>query len=242
VYTNYACRVFRRRFATRLIPGRLLRRYKRFLVDVRLDDGREVTAHTPNTGSMLGCSTPGSRVYLSEADRPERKLKFTLEMVRVGRIYVGVNTLLPNRLVPDAVAARAIPELCRHDAIRREVKVGDSRLDLLLCGPGSRRTYVEIKNVSLVQAGVALFPDARSERGRRHLEELARLRRRGHRAVIFYLVQRADAELLRPAEAIDPEYAAALRRAVRRGVEPLAYRARVRRDGIRIERRVPVEV
>jgi sugar fermentation stimulation protein A len=234
--------VFIHRFPTALIPGRLLRRYKRFFVDVALDDGREVTAHTPNTGSMLGCSTPGSRVYLSEADRPERKLKYTLEMVRAGRIYVGVNTLVPNRLVHDAVAAGAIPELRGHDALRREVSVGQSRLDLLLEGPGGRQTYVEIKNVSLVQGGVALFPDARSERGRRHLEELARLRRRGHRAVIFYLVQRADAQRLRAAEAIDPEYAEALRAAVKRGVEPLAYRARVRRDGIRVEQRIEVEV
>jgi sugar fermentation stimulation protein A len=237
--------VFVHRLEGPLVAGRLIRRYKRFFVDVELEeDGRVVTAHTPNTGSMLGCSTPGSRVYLSLARRASRRLPYTLEMVRAGRIYVGVNTLVPNRLVHAAVVAGAIPELVGYAKAQREVRVSDeSRVDLELTGgERSRRCYVEIKSVTLVEDGVALFPDARTDRGRRHLEELVRLVRAGHRGVIFFLVQRADGEQLRPAEAIDPRYADALRVAVRRGVEALAYRARARRDGIRLERRIPVVV
>lgn len=232
----------RYRFDAPLIPGRLLRRYKRFLVDVELGDGRRVTAHTPNTGSMRGCSEPGSAVYISRATRPGRKLDYTLQMIRVGRIWVGVNTLLPNALVHDAACRDAIPELAGYAAARREVKISDSsRIDLVLTPAGDGAPcYVEIKNVTLVDGRTARFPDAQTERGRKHLRELERLAQEGSRAVIFFLIQRADCDRFQPADDIDPDYGRLLRRAAGGGVEALAYRARARRDGIRLEVRVPV--
>ena len=228
------------RFAAPLLEGTLVRRYKRFLVDVRLQNGHVVVAHTPNTGSMRSCSAPGSRVYLSRAANRDRKLRYTLEIVEAGGTLIGVNTLVPNRLVERAVRAGAIPELAGYPEVRREVPVGESRIDLEL-GP-SPRCYVEIKNVSLGEGVVARFPDAVTERGRRHLEELRGCVAAGHRAVIFFLVQRSDCDHLEPADAIDPDYGRALRRAVAAGVEALAYRAAVGLDAITLERRLPVRL
>jgi len=235
-----------------LIPGTLIRRYKRFLVDVRLQHGEQVVAHTPNTGSMTGCSDPGSRVFLSRSPNPGRKLPLTLEIVQTkGGVMVGVNTLLPNRLMHHALLQHAVPELAGYDAVRREVAVGPaatsgqraphSRLDLML-GRSPPLCYVEIKNVTLVLDGAAAFPDAVTTRGRRHLTELETLAQKGHRAVILFLVQRADCDSLRPADDIDPEYGAALRQAVCSGVEPLAYQAAVSPAGIGLWRAIPVEL
>jgi len=230
------------RYPGPLLQGTLVRRYQRFFADVRLRNGHVVTAHTPNTGRMLGCSAPGSRVWISRADPARRRrLRYTLEIVEAGAVLVGVNTLLPNRLVERAVLERAIPELAGHGPPRREVRVGRSRIDLVL-GREAPLCYVEIKNVTLVEGGVARFPDAVTERGRRHLEELARLVQRGHRAVTFFLVQRADGQRLRPADDIDPRYGRALRRAVRRGVDVLAYRAAVSPRGVALADRIPLEL
>ncbi len=226
-----------------LVPATLIKRYKRFLVDVRLDNGDEVTAHTPNTGTMLGCSAPGSRVYLSPATNPKRKLPFTLEVVDAGPSLVGVNTLLPNRLLYQATSAGLPAELTGYEAVRREVKVGErSRIDLMLQQPGRRRCYVEIKNVTLARHGVACFPDAVTERGRKHLEELALLAREGRRAVILFAVQRNDCRSLAPADDIDPEYGRVLRRVVEGGVEALAFHLEVSVEGVRLGRRLPVEL
>ncbi|MBD3336422.1 MAG: DNA/RNA nuclease SfsA [Candidatus Eisenbacteria bacterium] len=218
-----------------LVPGRLIRRYQRFLADVELEDGGRITAHCPNSGSMLGCDRPGARVYLSRNGEPRRRTAFTWEMIRVGRVWVGINTHHANRLVNAALEQRLIPAVGGYDRVRREVRWGSrSRFDFLLEG-AREDCFVEVKNVTLAAGGVAAFPDAVTLRGRKHLEDLARLvclrRRKPARAVILYIVQRSDAAVLRPAEEIDPEYAAALRRAVARGVTPLVIRTRVTPKG-----------
>jgi sugar fermentation stimulation protein A len=237
------------KFAAPLVEGTLLRRYKRFLADVELAQGGVITAACPNTGSMLGCCEPGSRVWLSESDSPTRKYRHTWEMVEVrasGRksaVMVGINTGLPNRIVAEAVESGAIAELAGYASIRREVAFGEerSRVDLLLESPARQPCYVEVKNVTAAVAdGVALFPDAVSERGARHLRELMRLKGRGLRAVQLYCVQRADVREVQPADAIDPAYGRTLREAIAAGVEVLAYRAKVTPRAIALVDRVPV--
>ncbi|MCB9727814.1 MAG: DNA/RNA nuclease SfsA [Deltaproteobacteria bacterium] len=230
-------------FAPPLVPGVLSRRYKRFLADVRLDDGREVTAHCMNTGAMTGCQEPGSRVWLTPHDDPRRKLQWTWRLASDGDVLVGVDTQLPNALVTAAVSANAVPELTGYTSLRREVRYGErSRIDLLADGhPDDRRPcYVEVKNVTLVSGGTALFPDAVTARGLTHLRELGAMVRAGHRAVMVYVVQRGDAERFAPAEAIDPAYAAGLREAVAGGVEAVALRCRVRPTDVALDRALPV--
>jgi sugar fermentation stimulation protein A len=219
-------------FPSRLIRGTLVRRYKRFLADVRLPNGEMVTAHCTNTGSMLGCNEPGSVVYLSLSPNKGRKLAYTWEMIQIKRSWIGINTFHPNRLVAEAVEAGAIPELCGYQLIRREVKVSaHSRLDLCLEG-NDGRCYVEVKNVTLSFGGAAAFPDAVSERATKHLKELIRLKRKGHRAAIVFVIQRGDCEHFRPADEIDPEYGRWLRKAAKAGVEILPYVAKVTPKGI----------
>jgi sugar fermentation stimulation protein A len=232
------------RFASRLVEGRLIRRYKRFLADVQLA-GEVVTAACPNTGSMMGCAEPGSRVWLSEHDSPTRKYRHTWELVEVKGskpVIVGINTLKPNALVAEAIAAGAIPELAGYANVRREVAFGEerSRIDFVLEGD-SGPCYVEVKNVTAAASkGVALFPDCVSERGARHLRELMRLKAAGFRPVQLYCVQRGDVNEVRPADGIDHEYGRTLREAIAAGVEVLAYRARVTPEEIRIARRIAV--
>lgn len=223
-----------------LVEGTLLRRYKRFLADVELVNGETVTAHTANTGTMLGCSEPGRPVWLSHHDVPTRKLKYTLEMIAMPTAVVGVNTGVPNKLVRTSVLAGRVPELPLPEVARPEVTRGDSRLDLLLSDPGRPDTLVEIKNCSLVEDGTALFPDAVTARGAKHLGELADIAAGGERAVLFIVVQRGDAFRFSPADRIDPEWGRVLRRAMEAGVELLVYRAAVDLDGIRLDRRLPV--
>jgi sugar fermentation stimulation protein A len=220
------------RFTAKLIRGTLVQRYKRFLADVRLPSGEIVTAHCTNTGSMLGCKEPGSVVYLSLSPNKGRKLAYTWEMIQIKRTWIGINTLHPNRLVAEAIEAGAIPELRGYDVIRREVKVSaHSRLDLCLEGR-SGCCYVEVKNVTASFNSAAAFPDAVSERATKHLKELIRLKRKGHRAAIVFVVQRGDCDHFRPADEIDPEYGRWLRRAVKAGVEALPYLAKVTPKGI----------
>ena len=226
------------RFPTPLVPGRLVRRYQRFFADVRLTDGRLVTAHCPNSGSMLGCKEPGSPVYLSPQTGRGRKLAWTWEMVRIGRTWVGVNTLWPNRLVVEAIEDGTLGELQGYAGIRREVRVSPrSRLDLLLEG-GSGRCWVEAKNVTFRVGRLAAFPDAVTERGTRHLRELIRLARAGQGAALVFVVQRGDCVAFRPAYEIDPEYCRWLHRALDAGVEVLPYVARVTPRGITLARRL----
>lgn len=225
-----------------LTEGTLVRRYKRFLADVLLPDGRTVTAHTPNTGSMRGCSEPGRRVWMSRHDGRGRKYEHTLEMIEMDHGLVGINTGVPNRLVKTAALAGLIPEFGTVAEAKSEVKTGGSRLDLLLRNGEGRITFVEIKNCSLVENDTAFFPDAVTERGRRHLEELGELASRGTGAVIFLLVQRKDAIAFRPADHIDPEWGKALRAAVKTGVRLIAYQADLNLREIRLGKKLPVEL
>jgi sugar fermentation stimulation protein A len=226
------------RFSTRLIRGTLVQRYKRFLADVRLPDGQIVTAHCTNTGSMMGCKEPGSPVYISRSDKEGRKLLYTWEMLQINRAWVGINTMHPNRLVAEAVETGTISELSGYNTIRREVLTRPgTRLDLSLEGKNGL-CFVEVKNVTLAIDGVAAFPDAISERGTKHLKELIRLRRKGHRAAVVFVIQRQDCHSFRPADEIDAEYGRWLRRAVKAGVEALPYRAKVTPRGIFLTQRI----
>ncbi len=221
----------------------LLRRYKRFLADVRFPDGQETTVHVPNTGSMRGCSDPGSRVWLSSSSNPSRKYRQTLEIVESGGVLAGVNTSRSNFLVREALDEKLVDPLSSYTAIRAEQCFEDSRFDFFLEGTGIP-CWLEVKNVTLVEDGVAVFPDAITKRGRKHLLTLESALRQGYRAVIFYLIQRKDGHHFAPAEHIDPTYAQILRHAFHAGVEVLAYRADVSPRGIRIrsDQQVPVQL
>ena len=222
-----------------LTPGVLLRRYKRFLADMEVG-GKTITAHCPNTGSMLGCSEPGRTVHLSRHDSPKRKHSYTWELIRMDSSLVGVNTARTNAIVREALVGRNIPNLSHYDKVRSEVKLGrDSRIDLLLQGPGAPDYYLEVKNCTLVRNGAAGFPDAPSARGRKHLLELARLAQAGRPAGVLFLVQRMDARSFSPAGDIDPEYARLLRRGNELGLDVLAFDATVELSGIRIRHELP---
>lgn len=220
------------KFETPLITGKLIKRYKRFLADVELDDGKVVTAHCANSGSMLSLNVPGSRVWLTPNDNPKRKLKFTWEIIEIitgdKSALVGINTQHPNRIVSDAIAAGEITELGGYDNLKREVKYGEnSRIDILLSSEGKPNCYVEVKNVTmkrdLAPSTPAEFPDAVTARGAKHLVELANMVKAGHRAVMFYLVQRTDAKSFTLAPDIDPTYSAEFTKAIAAGVEVAAY-------------------
>ena len=223
-----------------LLRGTLVRRYKRFLADVRLDGGETVTAHCPNSGKMTECAEPGRPIYLSRSDNPKRKLKFTWELIEMPDSLVGVNTQTPNRLVAESIRQGRIPELDGYDDIHREVAVGqNSRIDLMLQRAGGDTCLVEVKNCTLVKNGVAAFPDAVTARGRKHLGEMARQSKRGIRCVGVYLIQRMDAEVFTPADDIDPEYGKLLRKHQGREIEVLAYDVDLDLDGISVRRRLP---
>jgi sugar fermentation stimulation protein A len=230
------------KFTKKLVEGRLIRRYKRFLADIQLP-GEVITAACPNTGSMMGCADAGSRVWLSESGSLTRKYRHTWEIVEVGQVMIGINTSLPNALVAEAIGDGTIAELAGYASLRREVAFGEerSRVDMLLENPGRQPCYVEVKNVTAAASrGVALFPDCVSERGSKHLRELMRLKAAGLRPVQLYCVQRGDVKEVRPADGIDPQYGRTLREALAAGVEVLAYRANVTSREIRIEERIPV--
>jgi sugar fermentation stimulation protein A len=224
------------------IEGRLVRRYKRFFAEVELADGTLVTAHCPNTGSLKGCLAEGSRAILRDSQDLERKLRYVFQAVEIGGTLVNVDTGLPNRVVHEAVLAGAIPELAGYDEARREVRYGEnSRIDLLLSRKRSQELcYVEVKNTTLAEGPLALFPDAVTERGLKHLHELSAMVAGGHRAVQFFFVSRDDVTSFAPADAIDPAYGAALRAAARAGVEVLAYSARVSPEALDVQRRLQV--
>lgn len=227
-----------------LLEGRLVRRYQRFLADVETADGL-VTAHCSNTGSMQGCKDAGMRVWLSPADNPERKLRWTWELVETAPgVIVGVHTGRSNGLVREAIEAGTVPELAGYPTIRPEQKYGEgSRIDLLLQAPGRPDCYVEVKNVTAaVDGGVGYFPDAVTTRGAKHLREMSAMVAAGSRAVLVFCVQRGDVTEVRPADHIDPAYGHALREALAAGVEVIALGATVTPEGITLERRLAVVV
>lgn len=222
-----------------LLAGRLVRRYQRFLADVELTDGRIVTAHTPNTGSMQQCAVPGHRVLLSMSANPARQLPYTWELVEVNGHWADVNTLRANRVVEEALRTGAIPELAGY-SVRPEFAWGMSRFDFLL-ERADQRTLLEVKNVTLCcGAGVACFPDAVTARGQKHLRELLQAKGEGWRTAVLFLVQRGEAQSFTPADAIDAEYGRLLREAVVGGVEALAWRTLVTPEQVRIDRALPV--
>ncbi len=228
-----------------LLPATLVRRYKRFLADVVLEDGREMTLHCPNTGSMRNCSEPGWRIWYSESDNPKRKYPGTWELVEIAGSYLAcVNTGRANALVEEAVREGVIPALQGYAQIRREVAYGAerSRIDLLLEGDQGR-CYIEVKNVTLQRAGTAgAFPDAVSARGTKHLRELMAVVAAGDRAVLLFCVAHTGIETVQAAGDIDPLYAQTLRAAVAAGVEVYAWQVAMDTRGMRIEREVPVFV
>lgn len=235
------------RFSPPLVHGRLIKRYKRFLADVTLDDGTITTVHCPNPGGMIGLDTPGSEVWLSRSTNPKRKLPLTFEIVRTEGGLVGINTGHPNGLVEQALRAGRIPELTGYDEIRREVPYGkNSRIDLLLAGQGRPICYVEVKNVHLkrdprLDGGPAEFPDSVTKRGTKHLMELAEQVTHGHRAVMVYVVQRADCDSFRIAADIDPAYDKALHEALNRGVEAVCYACNVTPEAIELTGPLTIE-
>lgn len=230
-------------FWPKLISGNLLKRYKRFLADVKLTNGETVTAHCPNSGSMTTCCEPGRPVYLSFHDDPKRKLKYTWELIEMPDSLVGVNTRVPNLLVEQTLKGGGVDDLAGYDQIKREVKTGNnSRLDFLLSGKNKNRCFVEVKNCTLVKDRVAMFPDAVTARGLKHLGELQRLVLNGCRGVIFFLVQRMDADGFRPADQVDPAYGEKLRRCVSDGVEIMVFDVRIDMQKISLNRKLPYEL
>lgn len=223
------------------LQGTLIKRYKRFLADVEMPDGEVLTAHCPNTGSLKGCLQPGARVVLRDSQNPNRKLPLTLQTIEVEGTWVNVDTGLPEALALEAVQNDAIPALRGYESVRTQVKYGqNSRIDLLLESEKKGRCYVEVKNTTLVEGQRGLFPDAVTERGRKHLYELADMVDSGHRAVMLYIVSRADVKSFGPAAEIDPAYTAALAEVMERGVEALAYSTVVEPDRFELGQKLRV--
>ena len=234
------------RYHPPLIPATLIRRYKRFLADVTLESGDEITVHTPNTGSMMGCSDPGSRIWLRDSNNLKRKYRYSWVMSQNSEgILIGVDTMLPNKLVSEAIQNGTVAELQGYTEITREVPYGkeSSRIDLLLTAPDKTDCFVEIKNVTAsTEKGVAMFPDAVTTRGAKHLRELMEVVKEGGRGVIFFCIQRTDARSFRPANEIDPEYSDTLKRAIKSGVEALAYRAEITPEEVELKYPVPLQI
>lgn len=231
------------RFQTPLVPGRLIRRYKRFLADIELESGEVITAHCANPGAMLGLKDEGMKVWLEPNDDPKRKLKYGWRLVELpGDHWVGIDTAVPNRVVKEALLARQVPALAAYGTVRPEVKYGQkSRVDFLLSEPGLPDAYVEVKNVHLLrESDWAEFPDSVTKRGARHLEELSDMVAQGHRAVMLYVVQRTDCGRFRLAADLDPAYAAAFDAARAAGVEILCHACTISPEEIRLDRALPV--
>jgi len=226
-----------------LTHARLVKRYKRFLADVVLDDGTETTAHVANSGAMLGMNAPGIEVWLSHSDNPKRKLAWSWELAHVDGGLVGINTSHPNAIAAEAIAAGKIPELVGYASLRREVTYGkNSRIDILLEDESRPKCYVEIKNVHLKRGEAAEFPDAVTARGTKHLAELSDMVAEGHRAVMLFLVQRQDCSYFSPAADIDPTYAKALHKALAAGVEVLCYACRLSLEEIVVADPLPLRI
>lgn len=230
-------------FQTPLIPARLIRRYKRFLADIRLEDGREVTAHCANPGSMMGLAKEGMKIWVEPNDDPKKKLKYGWRLVdHENGHFTGVDTTVPNRALKAALLAGEVPELADYKTVLPEQKYGEkSRIDFLLRQDGQADAYVEVKSVTLSrQVGLAEFPDSVTARGTKHLGELAAMVAQGHRAVMFYLVQRTDCDRMSVAADIDPTYAAAFETARAKGVEVMCYDTQIAPAGVELGKPLPV--
>lgn len=232
------------RLPTPLLRGRLVKRYKRFLADIALDDGREITAHCANPGSMLGVAVEGAPAWVSEHSDAKRKLPFSWQLTQIDGVLIPINTSNPNRIVEEALADGVIAELAGYAQTRREVKYGEkSRIDFLLEDPRKGACYVEVKNVHLSRTpGLAEFPDSVTARGAKHLRALAAVKEAGARAVMAFVVQRSDCRRFRPAPDLDPAYAQALNDAVAAGVELLCYDCEVSTAEVVLRRAVEIDL
>lgn len=226
-----------------LVKARLIKRYKRFLADVILESGEQVTVHCPNTGAMTGCAEPGSKVWLSTSDNPKRKYSNTWELVQTPENYMAcIHSAKANDLVKEAIEAGVIKELQGYDSIRTEVKYGKekSRIDLFL-ERDAQQCYIEVKSVTLLlDDSLGVFPDAVSDRGRKHLRELIEMVQQGHRAVLFFCVQHTGIKRVAPADAIDQKYGDTFREAIAAGVEVLAYQADISPELICLHKPLPI--
>ncbi len=225
-------------FKEKLIPGKLIQRYKRFLADVVLDDGTVVTAHCTNSGSMKSCIEAGAPVFLTPVNDPKRKTKFTWEMIYLNGGWIGINTSVPNLLAFEAVRDGTLDRLKGYTSVKREVTFGDSRFDLFAENE-HEKCFIEVKNVTLKEWTFARFPDAVTTRGRKHLETLINVKQQGMRAVMLYVIQRMDVEKFAPAADIDPNYAETLKKAVAAGVEVIPVQAAVSPERIEIVGEIP---
>lgn len=228
-------------FPDKLVHGRLIKRYKRFLADIELDNGEIVVAHTANSGSMKSCLEEGAEVYLTYVDDPKRKTNYTWEMIKINDSWVGINTAVPNLLVYEAVRNQEIKTLTGYTDVKREVRFDDSRFDVFALND-KEECFIEVKNVSLKVDNYARFPDAVTIRGRKHLNTLMKVKKEGKRAVMVYVIQRLDVDVFAPAVDIDPEYAETLKKAYENGVEIYPIRAIVSPEKIVLDDILPFEL
>jgi len=228
-------------FKKKLVAGKLIKRYKRFLADVELQDGTIVTAHCTNSGSMKTCIEKGAPVYLTPVSDPKRKTKFTWEMIFLNDGWIGINTSVPNLLAFEAIRDGEIERLKGYTAVKREVTFGDSRFDIYAENHWEK-CFIEVKNVTMKVGEFARFPDAVTTRGRKHLETLIRVKKQGIRAVMLYVIQRIDVEKFGPAADIDPAYTKSLKKAYKSGVEIIPVQAKVTPSDIEIIRELPFEL
>ena len=229
------------KFNRPLTHGTLIQRYKRFLADVKLDDGQVATAHCTNSGSMKSCLEEGAEVYMTPVDDPKRKTKYTWEMIKINGNWVGINTNVPNRLAFEAIESGEIKKLSGYDKVKREVTFENSRFDIY-AENSKEQLFVEVKNVTLKNGNYALFPDAITKRGKKHLESLIRVKEQGIRAAMLYVIQRTDVEVFAPAWSIDPDYAKTLKKAYDKGVEIIPVQAKVTPEEIYISKELPFKL
>jgi sugar fermentation stimulation protein A len=222
-------------FDSPLLRGRLIKRYKRFLADIELEDGKIITAHCPNSGAMQGLTTGGTPVWVSISSNPSRKLPYTWQMAEVDGVFVGMNTSNPNHLVEEAIRNGTLSELQGYQKLQREVSYGkNSRIDILLSNSDEPFTYVEVKNVHLKRGKIAAFPSSVTARGAKHMGELSEMVRKGHKAYVVYVIQRNDCEGFEIAKDIDPNYGEETLKAIKNGVQPLVYACEVTPNAITI--------
>ncbi len=222
------------------ISGKFVKRYKRFMADIQLDGCAEVvTAHCANSGKMKDILIPDSPVILSKSPNPDRKLKYTWEMIQIDGEWIGANTHNPNKIVESALNNREIPEFSHYDHIKREVKYGkNSRIDFLLSKDGEKDLYLEVKNVHLKVGQTAQFPDTVTERGTKHLYELIEMKKQGFECAVFYMIQRSDCVDFSPARDLDENYATAYDEALEHGVQMIPYSCLVSPQEIKIHKRL----
>lgn len=238
------------KYQTQLTPGKILKRYQRFLADIRLESGEIITAHTPNTGSMKTCWEPEWSVLLSYHNSPNRKLKYGLEMTNNGKTWINVNTSLTNKIALEALQNKKIPELAHYQFFKPEVKIGQSRIDILAFNApednhklATEKCFIEVKNVTLLgENNTALFPDAVSTRGQKHLKELIEIKKAGNDSAMLYVINREDAYSFSTANDIDPEYAKLLKVAEKAGVKILPYQCKINESEVVIDQLLPYKL